>query len=129
VLGELLLRTHLDQYLPDSLEAASAAAGWGGDLAALWQGPDSDEILVIRTYWDSPDEASEFSRSYATVIDRRLQEPSRVIRAVLPRGAGWWRGEAGNAFLQQEGDAVLIIWTSDTETMERVLEVFLFGEG
>lgn len=129
VLGELILRTHLDQYLPDSAEAVAGAGGWGGDLAALWQGPDSNEILVMRILWDSPEEASEFSRSYATVIDRRLREPRRVVRSILPRGAGWWRGEEGNAFLQQEGDAVLIIWTSDTETMEQVLEVFVFGEG
>jgi hypothetical protein len=127
VLGELLLRAHLDQYLPDTPQAQAAAAGWDGDLAAVWRDdwatPEDSprEILVLRTSWDSVDEANEFVSSYVELIERRLHNASRVRRASLPRGGRWWRGIEGDAYLHQTGDDVLIIWTPDTETMELVL--------
>jgi hypothetical protein len=128
VLGELILRAHLDQYLPDTLEAQAAAAGWDGDLAAVWHDLDGREVLVMRTLWDSAAEADEFIRSYVTLIDRRLRGAGRVVRPILPRGGRWWRGEGGNAYLEQEGTAVLTIWAPDTDTMEQVLAVFVFGD-
>jgi hypothetical protein len=126
VLGELIVRTHLDQYLPNTEEAMAAAEGWDGDLAALWRNLDDREILVMRTLWDNPEEAAEFSSSYASVVDRRLGGARRVIRSILPSTGRWWRGEEGNAYLQRENDEVLIIWTSDADTMEQVLAVFVF---
>lgn len=136
VLGELILRAHLDQYLPSTPEAQAAAAGWDGDLAAVWydsstestEGSGSREVLVMRSLWDSVAEADEFVRSYVTLIDRRLRGASLIVRPILPRGGRWWRGERGNAYLQQAGSAVLIIWAPDTDTMERVLAVFVFGQ-
>jgi len=129
VLGELVLGAHLDQYLPDTPEALAAAAGWDGDRMVLWQDLEGREVLVIRTLWDSDAEAAEFVQGYAAVIDRRLQGASRVLRSIVPRGGRWWRGETGDAYIQQEEDTVLIIWTPDTDTMERVLAVFVFDEG
>lgn len=127
VLGELLLRVHLDQYLPDTSQAQAAAAGWDGDLAAVWRDDWAAledrprEILVLRTAWDSVEEANEFVYSYAELIERRLHDVSRVRRASMPPGGRWWRGVEGNAFLQQTGYDVLILWTPDTEAMELVL--------
>jgi hypothetical protein len=128
-LGELILGAHLDQYLPDTLEALTAAAGWDGDRTVLWQDLEGREVLVIRTLWDSDAEATEFVQGYAAVIDRRLRGASRVLRSIVPRGGRWWRGETGDAYIRQEEDAVLIIWAPDTDTMERVLAVFVFDEG
>jgi hypothetical protein len=129
VLGELILGAHLDQYLPDTPEARAAAAGWDGDRAVVWQDLEGREVLVIRSLWDSDAEATEFVQSYAAVIDRRLRGASRVLRSIVPPGGRWWRGETGDAYIQRERDAVLIIWTPDTDTMERVLAVFVFDEG
>jgi hypothetical protein len=129
VLGELILSAHLDQYLPDTQEALAAAAGWDGDRAVVWQDLEGREVLVIRSFWDSDAEATEFVQSYATVIDRRLRGASSVLRSIVPTGGRWWRGETGNAYIQQERDAVLIIWAPDTDTMEQVLAVFVFDEG
>lgn len=128
VMGELLLRAHLDQYLPDTQEAESATAGWGGDMAAVWRDSEEREVLVMRIYWDSIAEAIEFSESYVALIDHRLGGPSRVLRPILPLGGRWWRGEEGEAFLQRERETVLIVWAPDADIMERVLAVFVFGE-
>jgi len=136
VLGELILRAHLDQYLLSTPEAQAAAAGWDGDLAAVWHDVSSEppvgatgdqinrEVLVMRSLWDSADEAEEFVRGYVTLIDRRLRGASRVLRPGMPSGGRWWRGQGGSAFLQRKGDAVLVIWAPDTDTMEQILEVF-----
>lgn len=129
VLGELILGAHLDQYLPDTQEALAAAAGWDGDRAVVWQDLEGREVLVIRSFWDSDAEATEFVGSYATVIDRRLRGASSVLRSIVPPGGRWWRGETGNAYIGQERDAVLIIWAPDSDTMEQVLAVFVFAEG
>jgi hypothetical protein len=128
VMGELVLRTHLDYYLPDSSEAAQAAAGWGGDLAAVWRDLDGREVLVMRILWDDADEAIQFVESYAMVVARRLGQTSRVIRPIVPAGGRWWRGEQGDAFLRRDKDGVLIIWAPDGETLERVLATFVLAE-
>lgn len=128
VLGELILRAHLDQYLSSTPEAQVAAAGWDGDLAALWHHTDDRDILVMRILWDDAGEAAEFFRSYVNVINRRLRSASRVLRPIVPPGGRWWRGEGENVYIQREQNAVLVVWSPDTDTMEGVLEVFVFGE-
>ena len=40
----------------------------------------------------------------------------------------WWRGDEGNAYLQQRNDQVLVVWTPDSDTMEQVLELLLFED-
>jgi len=123
--GELLLRAHLDQYLPDTAEAINAAAGWDGDLAAVWKDLEGREVWVMRSLWDDHDEAIEFVASYTTVIDRRLRGARRVVRSIVPVGGQWYRGPEGDAYLQRTHDQVLVIWAPDTATMERVLAVFV----
>ena len=127
VMGELILRAHLDQYLPDTPQAWEAAAGWDGDLAAVWYDDWTEggrEVLVMRILWDGVAEANEFVNSYVELIDRRLRGASTVRRAGMPRGGRWWRGEGGDAYVQQAGDDVLIIWAPDTDTMGQVLAAF-----
>ena len=126
-MGELILRAHLDQYLPDTSQAWEAAAGWDGDLAAVWYDEWTEggrEVLMMRILWDGVAEANEFVSSYVELIDRRLRGASTVRRAGMPRGGRWWRGEGGDAYVQQAGDDVLIIWAPDTDTMGQVLAAF-----
>jgi hypothetical protein len=128
VLGELVLRAHLDHYLKDSEEAVAVAGGWDGDLAALWEDQEGNQILVMSSAWDSTAEATAFARTYVDLIDRRLRGAERVRRAIVPPGGRWWRGDDENAYLRRQSDSVLIIWTPDTETMEQVLSVFVFDD-
>jgi hypothetical protein len=58
-LGELVLRIWLEQ-VPTSLDARTAAAGWGGDRLALLRGPNGAVALALRTAWDTPADADEF---------------------------------------------------------------------
>jgi hypothetical protein len=75
VLGELLARTWLSQTLPAEA-AARAAAGWGGDRAAIYDAPPAargadagtatlapEPPLVWLTIWDDAAEADDFARA------------------------------------------------------------------
>ena len=42
------------------IEAAEAAAGWGGDAYAFLEGPAEERILVILSAWDTEEDAQEF---------------------------------------------------------------------
>jgi hypothetical protein len=54
----------LDEYLKASSESEQAAAGWGGDRYAVYQGPKGEVMLAQLSVWDSYQEASEFSDAY-----------------------------------------------------------------
>jgi len=127
VLGELVLRAHLDYYLVSTPEAVSAAEGWDGDLAVLWQDEENREVLAIRSVWDSSEDATQFANAYASLIENRLNNPLRVRRPIVPRGGRWWRGDQGDAYVQREDDTVLVIWAPESDVMERVLSAFVFG--
>jgi hypothetical protein len=75
VLGELLARAWLSQSLPAET-AARAAAGWGGDRAAIYGAPPAvgrddagtpaatpEPPLVWLTIWDDAAEADDFARA------------------------------------------------------------------
>ena len=50
-------------------EADSVAAGWGGDRYAVFKKKDSDAtLLLLRTCWDSEQEAKEFADAYRRVL-------------------------------------------------------------
>ena len=46
-----------------------AAAGWGGDRVASYDGPGGDWAVVWETAWDTPRDASEFAQAAAQVGD------------------------------------------------------------
>src|SRR5205085_1044285 len=48
-------------------EAATAAAGWGGDRAYLFERAGHAPLFVWRTVWDKPEDAAEFCRAYNTL--------------------------------------------------------------
>ncbi|MFN2419345.1 MAG: hypothetical protein ABR593_10535 [Candidatus Limnocylindria bacterium] len=50
-------------------EAEEAAAGWGGDRAAIATGPDDAFAVAWRLAWDSAEDAGQFLEAYETVVD------------------------------------------------------------
>jgi len=84
VLGELLLRTLLDQE-----GDAPPTAGWGGDAWRLWDtgGPT---VLVWKSVWDTAEDAAEFDVALRGRFARRLATRApRGDWSVYRRTDGW----------------------------------------
>jgi hypothetical protein len=87
-------------------EAESAAAGWGGDRYAVFKREDSGAtLLLLRTRWDSVQEADEFTAAY-----RRVQA-AKSAAAPLP------------ARLVQDGVDVFIVEGGDAADIDALLKV------
>lgn len=83
-LGELQLGIWLREGGVDPDDAATAAAGWGGDRLAVVEGPNDAWGVVLETTWDSPADATEFLDAVQSVVDG-LANPARVS---APAGSG-----------------------------------------
>ena len=59
VLGEFFLRSWLEAISARPVDAADAAAGWGGDAIELAANGDGDYALAVKIVWDEPERDSE----------------------------------------------------------------------
>lgn len=67
-LGELILRLWLREHGVPATEAPVAAAGWGGDRLALYEGPGDKHTLLLVTRWDTLVEADEFAAAAKVAV-------------------------------------------------------------
>jgi hypothetical protein len=90
-LGELTLAVltggeSLDPKGPDAVRAESwtnpGAAGWGGDLYQLYEGPQGAAVTALATVWDSPEEAKEFEESLSERAPRLRARRGSVVGLV-----------------------------------------------
>jgi hypothetical protein len=86
-MGELSLRIFLRQELKDQGRADAAAAGWGGDRFAVYEGKDGRLVAWI-TEWDAAADAEEFRSALQGRGGWRVEAagPGRVlaVRGTLP---------------------------------------------
>ena len=77
VLGELMVRVLLKQFLSEEA-AARVAHGWDGDrLVAFRRG---DEVAFIWvTLWDSEKDAEEFLQGYREILERKYGSPESYL--------------------------------------------------
>ena len=56
--------------------AADAAEGWQGDAYTVLYNPEQDAtVMVLRTFWESPQEAKEFRDSFLPYAGNRFGKP------------------------------------------------------
>ena len=121
VLGEIGLLAWLLDHL-DYESAAAGAAGWDGDRYVLWSDTQGANVLVVRSIWDAPGEATQFFETFTVYLSRRalgvpeltLNEPGRRV----------WEYEGRAIFLARAGDQVLIILAPDRAVLARVQTLF-----
>jgi hypothetical protein len=113
-LGEFLLRTLLETHLGEA-EAASAAAGWGGDLWAIYSDlGENNHLLRLVIEWDSPAELDEFFTAYLKWLDIASNGSSQVLSA----DAAIWHGYERSVYVSRgDGRATLLI-SSDWAALE-----------
>ena len=65
-------------------ESHSAAAGWNGDRWAVLRRPDTGALmLLMRTTWDTEEDAIEFAQAYERLLEVKYTDrevPTRVVR-------------------------------------------------
>jgi hypothetical protein len=59
-----------------------AAAGWGGDRVAMWEGPGGEWVIVWLTAWDTTTDANEFAVR-VDELKTRFGGPAQVERIVV----------------------------------------------
>jgi hypothetical protein len=68
--GEFQLQVWLRQNTSIGAGAQNAAAaGWGGDRIEVLEGPDGAWGVVLRTSWDSPNDAVEFETAATPIVE------------------------------------------------------------
>ena len=112
-LGEFLLRTYLEEELPKS-EAASAAAGWGGDRWTFHTDYEEGNLLHLVIEWDSPAELDEFYEAYL----RWLEAASGGASEALTADAALWHGPERSVYVSRRDGRATILIASDRGASE-----------
>jgi len=96
----------LDEYLENPSESRRAAAGWGGDRFAIYEGPKGSPAFVAQiTSWDTAADAKEFFDAYLKRTQRRFTD------AMFINGDNRcdWKGRSGSGVMELQGSRVLIL--------------------
>jgi len=108
IVGEFALRQHIATAISPTL-AAVAAEGWGGDRYVVFHNDVVDETaLLVRTVWDSPEDAGEFFNLYSFYLltvfgDRdpfRFEEDQLCWRQADDVRCLWWEDEDAVSFVR-----------------------------
>lgn len=113
VLGEALIMTILQEFIP-SLTAAEAAAGWGGDAYGYYEQNDQ-HILMINTVWDTEKDSKEFFDAYYKFS---LSWSDESIQGILE---DIYKTPTGYLALIRKKKRVIIVESSSLEAVQEAL--------
>lgn len=119
VQGEWGFYLILDQFLKSPAESRRAAAGWGGDRFAVYEGPKGETLIASLSVWDTENDAREFFDSYVKRTELRYPGAERLSKADLatPNRVAW-RTNGGGVALEVRGNRVLVV-EGDSEGINR----------
>jgi hypothetical protein len=115
VQGEWGLYLILDQFLRSPAESRRAAAGWGGDRYAVYEGPMGQVLMESVTTWDTENDAREFFEAYAKRVGIRYASATPLnstsigaqsIQSGEPRS---WQTSQGRVSMKRIGLRVVIV--------------------
>jgi hypothetical protein len=100
----------LDEYLNNSTESKRAAAGWGGDRFAIYEGP-AGVFLAQVSVWDTTDDAKEFFEAYLQRTFKRFPEAGKIVGELYSDGdqRHEWKARTGRGVLEIRGSRVVIL--------------------
>jgi hypothetical protein len=102
----------LDEYLKSETQSRQAAAGWGGDRFAIYEGAKpSDVFLAQVSAWDTPEDAKEFYDAYEQRTLKRFPQISKADGGISSSGdqREEWRSRSGRGAMELRGSRVVII--------------------
>src|SRR5437870_10498 len=102
----------LDQFLKSPAESRRAAAGWGGDRYALYEGPRGEATLVSLSVWDTESDAREFFDAYVKRTELRYPDATSIeptFNAQAPAFSKTFLTSEGVVSMEVRGPRVLIL--------------------
>jgi hypothetical protein len=120
--GEWGLYLILDEFLRSPAESRRAAAGWGGDRFAVYEGPGGQVVYVSLSDWDSESDALEFLDAYTKRTEKRYNNAAPLdISPPQSRPGEIFDGRAfstneGRGMIERRGKRVLTVEGVAAET-------------
>src|SRR5712692_916031 len=110
VQGEWGFYLILDQFLRSPSESRRAAAGWGGDRFAVYEGPKGETCIISLSVWDTENDAGEFFDAYVKRTELRYPGATPVsARSGEPISAKRYRTADGDVLIELRGNRVVVI--------------------
>ena len=98
--------------------AADAAAGWEGDTYLVYyKDADAQTVVVMRTLWESPTDATQFSNAFHDYAEARFDTNTLGTDEVM-----LWHFPGGYATLLQSGAQTTWVLAPDETNAQLVLE-------
>jgi hypothetical protein len=118
--GEWSYYLILDQFLNSPAESKRAAAGWGGDRYALYEGSAPGQVFLAQlSVWDTENDAREFFDAYvkrtelrypgATHLDPADAKSETRNSELNTRNAYSWNTNEGSVVMELRGLRVVIL--------------------
>ncbi|MEK6335968.1 MAG: hypothetical protein AABM67_13640 [Acidobacteriota bacterium] len=118
--GEWSLYLVLDQFLKSPTESRRAAAGWGGDRSAVYEGPKGEVLFVCLSTWDTENDAREFFDAYIKRTGLRYPGASASTPKSSTSSRTFNTAE-GDVTIELRGARVLIVEGSPANVNMRAL--------
>src|SRR6266851_4218097 len=123
VQGEWGFYLILDQFLKSPAESHRAAAGWGGDRFAVYEGPKGEVLIASLSVWDTENDAREFFDAFAKRTRLRYPSAAYLPDPDVVRVLGTGEGEV---FIEVRGARVFVVEGIPDRVDERLLMKLLW---
>jgi hypothetical protein len=119
----------LDVFLNAQDDSLKAAAGWGGDRYALYEGATKGQVLVAQlTTWDTPEDATEFFAAYVKRTNLRYGvSPDAGTRTKETESSFRLRTNEGAVLVERRGARIAILEGVPAAADERKLMDAVWG--
>ncbi|MDT4894983.1 MAG: hypothetical protein QOH25_60 [Acidobacteriota bacterium] len=113
--GEWSYYLILDEYLKSAQDSKRAAAGWGGDRYAVYEGAKPGEVVIVQvSAWDTPHDAMEFFDAYKKRTELRYPGATPIRSPYTDFSTKWhdgqaWRTQEGLVFVVRNSDRVVVM--------------------
>ena len=126
VQGEWGFYLILDQFLKSPADSRRAAAGWGGDRYAVYEGPKGEVLIASLSTWDTENDAREFFDAYVKRTELRYAGATLLSPTTQAEPRRSWQTSEGKVTIDLRGSRVLILEGTpdkfDVSSLQKVMQ-------
>jgi hypothetical protein len=130
----ILAKGYVPEIRLDDSDAYRAAEGWGGDAYQVYHNSITNQtVLIIKTTWDTNQDAKEFYDAFKTYGKTRWGSPSsgfnpftwfmNLMRGeTLPDSGTKWQTDTQSAMIRDFTTNTLIVIAPDANTVDLIMQ-------